>query len=181
MSQPRSVPEFLGDASVYADLKKLARRQLLRRPAGSTLDTTALVHEACIKLAAPNPDLPTDPAHRMNLAAQAMRQVLCDHARRRLVRLNAIESMDPADLAEIPVETPDTLADARRLLAIDALLTTLAKHQPERAYVFSARFFAGLSAQEVADASGMCLRTVQREWQVGKEWIRERLARQDDT
>lgn len=168
------LPDLLGQAEVYAELKQLARRQLWRQPAGATLNTTALVHEACLKLAAPGSQSPRERSHWLNLAALAMRQVICDHARRRLHRQQFVTPLDDQALAAVP--EPDTaIAEARRLLAIDALLTELAKTAPRRAYVLSARFFAGLSENETAAAAGLSLRTVQREWQLARAWLRARL------
>lgn len=170
-----AVPELLGQSDVYAELKRLARRQLHRQQQGATLNTTALVHEACLKLAGPRRSDPAEQAHWLNLAVRAMRQVLCDHARKRLLRQSHVDPAGADLIGELPDPEQQALAESRRLLKIDALLTELAEAHPRRAYVLDARFFGGLSDQETALAAGLSLRTVQREWQLAKEWLKRRL------
>lgn len=168
--------EAFASSEVYAELKRLARRQLARRPAGPTLCTTALVHEACLKLADAGDDLARARAHWLNLAALAMRQVLCDHARARLRRHGLVEAMTPEQLAALPACDQAARREAERLLAIDALLDELARHWPRRAFIASARYYAGLSDAETAAAGGLSLRTVQREWALARSWLKRRLA-----
>lgn len=175
MSRSSALPDLLGQSEVYAELKRLARRQLLRQSAGATLNTTALVHEACLKLAGPRKQDPTERAHWINLAVCAMRQVICDHARRRVHPQASLHCLDADALPPLPAPDQHALDEAKRLLQIDTLLTELSVSQPRRAYVLNARFFGGLSDQETAEAAGMSVRTVQREWQLVKAWLRRRL------
>lgn len=179
MTRSDALANLLGQQQVYAELKRLAHRQLARQPPGASLSTTALTHEACIKLAHSQGQSPGERAHWLNLAAVAMRQVICDHARQRLRRQALVESMDMADLTKlgIPHAEEQTLHEAKRLLAIDEALEELAIMHPRRAYVVSARFFGGLSELETAQAGGLSARTVQREWQVARDWLRRKLAR----
>lgn len=177
MNETVAAAQMFASGEVYAELKRLARRQLARRPAGPTLCTTALVHEACLKLADADGQrgLARVRAHWLNLAALAMRQVLCDHARARLRRHGVLEAMTPAQLAELPVGDQAACREAERLLAIDTLLAELARRWPRRAFIASARYYAGLSDAETAAAGNLSLRTVQREWALTRDWLRQRL------
>lgn len=175
MNDVVAAAEVFADGEVYGELKRLARRQLARRPAGDTLCTTALVHEACLKLSDADGEPLRARAHWLNLAAMAMRQVLCDHARARLRRHRVLESMPPDQLAALAVADQTACRQAERLLAIDALLVELAERWPQRAFIASARYYAGLSEAETAAAGALPLRTVQREWARTREWLKLRL------
>lgn len=177
MNPSSSLPELLGESGIYREMKRLARRQLMRQSSGATLNTTALVHEACLKLAGPRQQDPEEQAHWLNLAVMAMRQVLCDHARRRVHRQATLQAMSPEAMAQLPAPEQSALEEASRLLRIDALVSELRSTQPRRADVLTARFFGGLSEVETATATGLSLRTVQREWQLAKEWLRGKLER----
>ncbi|REJ86160.1 MAG: RNA polymerase subunit sigma-70 [Acidobacteria bacterium] len=162
---PRLVPV------VYEDLRRIARQQLARLRPGNTLDTTALVNEAYVKLVDSSRVAARDRGHFFAIAATAMRQILVDHVRRRTSQKRGGESA-PISLGRVEVGVD---AQAELLLAIDAALEQLARVDPRLARVFECRFFLGLGEQEAADALGVSLRTLQRDWRMARAWLRESL------
>lgn len=157
-------------AVVYADLRRLAHRQLAGQIREQTMDTTGLVHECYLRLAGAN-GTPNDCAHFFALAARVMRQVIVDYARERLAQKRGGGerpiALDDADAAE--------LREAERYAALDDALALLTRVDERRARVVECRFFAGLTEEETAAALGMGLRSVQREWQEAREWLRAEL------
>jgi RNA polymerase sigma factor (TIGR02999 family) len=156
---------------VYADLRRIARQQLARLRPGNTLDTTALVHETYLRLAAREPVRAADRNHFYAIAARAMRDILVDETRRRAAgkRGGGIRPL-PLERIELGVdEQVDTL------LAIDRALDRLAELNERLARVFECRFFAGLTEAETATALDLPLRTVQRDWMKSKAWLRREL------
>ncbi|HET6604883.1 MAG TPA: ECF-type sigma factor [Xanthomonadaceae bacterium] len=152
---------------VHQDLKRLARAQRARMPASETLSTTALVHEAYLKLRrAGHPGL-IGREHFFSLVARAMRQILIDHARSRLAEARrmdqvAIELEDAPQLAA---------AELQRVLDIDSALDGLAQHDARLAQVVLYRYFAGYSATETAELLGVTERTVNRDWHKARAWL----------
>lgn len=167
-----------GDASahellfrlVYAELRRIARRQLGGRRRGHTLDTTGLVHESYIRLVGPAAGHVQTRAHFLNLAARAMRQILCDHARRRMAEWQARDPRDPVEL------DAGERVQAEQWLRLDEALHALAGENPRAARVVECRFFAGLSEEETGAALHASLRTVQREWNRAREWLRTNMS-----
>ena len=158
---------------VYEELRRLARRQRRRGPPARSLDTTGLVHEAYLKLAA-SPDLRLeDRGHLMAVTACAMRQVLIGRARARLrAKRGAGADPLPFDERSLPVH-----AEAEQLLDLDRALARLREGDAHLARVFECRYFAGLSEEETAQALGVSLRTVQRGWLRARTWLRVELSR----
>ena len=160
---------------VYDELRAIARRELRRRQPGGTLDTTALVHEAYLKLVDRSCVRPADRAHFLGIAARAMRQVLVDHARRHAAAKRG------GDVARVTFDegavagplAADERADA--LLALDEALTRLAALSERLGRVVECRFFGGLSEQETADALGVTTRTVRRDWVKARAWLHREL------
>lgn len=157
-------------AEVYAELRRIAHRQLRDQGAQRTLNTTGLVHEAFIRLAGHEGQV-KDRGHFFALAARVMRQVVVDFARERLSQKRGggdrgmpLEGVDVAEQRQ-----------AEELLAIDAALNQLAAEHPRQAQVVECRYFAGLTEPETAEALGIGERSVQRDWQVAREWLRQRL------
>lgn len=153
---------------VYDELRRIAGWQMRRERAGHTLDATALVHEAYLRLAAGAGLRPSDRAHFLGIAARAMRQVLVDHARRQGaakrgggLRRTTITGKD------IPAEL-----DPDALLALDQALEGLEERQRR---IVEMRFFAGLEETEIAEALGVSTRTVQRDWLRARAWIYQEL------
>jgi|JRYL01.1.fsa_nt_gb RNA polymerase sigma factor (TIGR02999 family) len=152
---------------VHQDLRRLARAQRRQMEPGETLSTTALVHEAYLKLR--RVDFPglEGRAHFFALVARAMRQILIDHARSRLSEAMRMREVK-RDLDERPHEDA---ADLARLLEIDSALDELERHQPRLAQVVLYRWFAGYTPQETADLMGIHLRTVTRDWHKARAWL----------
>ena len=157
-------------AIVYADLRGLAHRQLAGQAREQTLNTTGLVHECYLRLTGAA-GTPNDRGHFFALAARVMRQVIVDYARERLAQKRGGGerpiALDDADAAE--------LREAERYAALDDALVTLGKVDERRARVVECRFFAGLTEEETAIALDIGLRSVQREWQAAREWLRSEL------
>ncbi|HLP75275.1 MAG TPA: sigma-70 family RNA polymerase sigma factor [Candidatus Paceibacterota bacterium] len=161
----RSADELL--PLVYEELRRLASARMAREPVGHTLQPTALVHEAWLRLVSDGQRTWKNRAHFFGAAAEAMRRILIENARRksRLKRggdLTRVD-IDSMDLAEA---SPDD-----KLLLIDDALQTLSREDPARAQVVVMKFFGGLTNQEVAENLGVTERTVERQWAYAKAWI----------
>jgi len=153
---------------LYADLQRLARRERRRAGGGpaETLSTTALVHEAYLKLARQN--VFESEAHFLNTAALAMRQVLVSHARNRLrAKRNPGRPLLDIDVVDILAESDE------RIVALDDALLALEQSAPRLARVVECRYFAGYSETETALALGVSERTVQRDWAMAKALLYE--------
>lgn len=159
---------------VYVELRKLARRQLHGGPPQNTLSTTALVHEAYLKLSADARWSTRDRSHFFALAARAMRHILIDHARRR-TRHKRGGSVAPLSLDSTEVPVYDR---GDELLALDQALERLAALDPELARLVEWRFFAGLSVEEVAGILEISDRTVKRQWRAARAFLYQQLATQ---
>jgi RNA polymerase sigma factor (TIGR02999 family) len=163
---------------VYEQLKRIARRQLRAEPVGHTLSTTALVHEAYLKLVDQTRVDWQDRGHFYAVASGAMRRILVDYARRyRAARRGGDADGVPAqpvplDETEIPVAER---ADA--LVALDEALDRLGRFDERQARVVECRFFGGLSEEETGAALGISQRTVAREWVTAKGWLYQELRR----
>lgn len=161
---------------IYGDLRRVAHRQLAAEPSGHTLCTTALVHEAYLRLADQTHAEWVDRAQFFAVAARTMRRVLIDYARRHCAQRRGgagrrALSLDVADDAGM-------LAVAERageLLALDEALERLALLEERLARVVECRFFAGLSETETAEALGVSQRTVARDWMMAKGWLYQEL------
>jgi RNA polymerase sigma factor (TIGR02999 family) len=164
---------------VYPDLARIAHRQLGLERAGHTLSTTALVHEAYLRLVDQTRVQWADRAHFFAVAAHVMRRVLVDHARRhradrrggphrRAIPLDALEKSGGGDLAS--VERADVL------LALDEALERLARLDARQAQVVECRFFGGFTEAETAEALGVTPRTVARDWVKAKGWLYQELS-----
>jgi RNA polymerase sigma factor (TIGR02999 family) len=156
---------------VYPDLRRLARAQLRRLRVGETLDTTALVHEAYVKLVDAERANWNDRQHFLAVASVAMRQILVDHARARL------RAKRGGGAATVPLdEVPGIVArEAHDLVELDEALRRLEAVDPRLVRVVECRYFTGLSEQETADALGVSLRTAQRDWLKARAWLRAAL------
>jgi len=156
---------------VYDELRRVARRQLSRHRRSLTLEATGLVHEAYVKLADQTHLDARDRGHFLAIAARAMRQLIVDHARRRQAeKRGGRESPLPLDGLEVAAR-----AEADHLRELDEALGRLAAHSERMARVVECRFFAGYSEEETATALDTSLRTVQREWQKARAWLRVEL------
>jgi RNA polymerase sigma factor (TIGR02999 family) len=151
---------------VYGELRRIARR-LMRREAGNhTLQTTALVHEAYLRLA--RPELPNvkSRAHFFAIAATVMRRVLVDYARAKRaakrVRADRLTFDEPCALS---FDEPELV------LVVDTALTRLSQRDQRQGRIVELRFFAGLTVEETAEVLQVSPRTVKREWQLARAWL----------
>ncbi|MEJ2481999.1 MAG: sigma-70 family RNA polymerase sigma factor [Gemmatimonadota bacterium] len=156
---------------VYEELRGLAHRQLAGERAGHTLQTTALVHEAYVRLVDDTRVTRKGRAYFFGAAARAMRQVLVDHARRHAAKKRGggarPVSLDAATLAVDEI--------ANELLDLDRALDELARRNPRHARVVECRFFGGLSVEETADALDVSPRTVKYDWALARAWLHDSL------
>jgi RNA polymerase sigma factor (TIGR02999 family) len=158
---------------VYDQLKEIARRQR-RRHDEATLNTTALVHEAFIKLAGKEDLGPRDRDHFLSIAGMAMRQILVDHARHRLAaKRGGGKATISFDAIEAALASGPGFSDAKSeaLLALDESLARLARNAERLSRVVECRFFAGLSIEETARALGTSPATVKRDWAMAQAWL----------
>jgi RNA polymerase sigma factor (TIGR02999 family) len=160
-------PQPVTSAAVYEVLHDLAHRQL-RRSSSATLNTTALVHEAWIKLARGAGDAFENRSHFLAVAAMAMRQVIVDYGRRRQAQRRGGGStpLTGSALSRVGVD-----ANVDELLAIDAALDKLATLDERLARVVEFRLFAGLEEEEIAQALGVHVRTVRRDWRKARAFL----------
>ena len=160
-------------ADVYTELRAIAARYLHRERKNHTLQPTALVHEAYLKLVGQTRVDWQGRAHFLAVAAQAMRQILVDHARRH----NAAKRCGKRH--RIAIDDNLAVESSREvdLLALEAALTKLAKLDPRQARMIELRFFGGLSIVEVAKVMGTSKRSVEREWTMVRAWLRRELSR----
>ena len=153
--------------ALYAELHAMAQRQLRQPADDETLDPTALVHEAYLKLVGQQADF-ADRAGFFAYAASAMRSVVVDYARNRMARKRG---GDLKRVAEIPEEAESSLRLDENLLALDAALERLLAVDPKLAKVVEMRYFAGLSEQEIADLMQRSERSVRRDWQKARLFL----------
>jgi RNA polymerase sigma factor (TIGR02999 family) len=158
---------------VYRELRALADRYLRNEHAADTLQPTALVHEAYIRLVAQKmPDWECR-SHFFGVAAQLMRQILVDHARRH----RSAKRGDGAPMITLDDGLAVPVAENRELIALDDALTALAQVDPRKAKVIELRYFGGLSIEETAEALEISVATVGREQRMAEAWLHRELAR----
>ncbi len=150
---------------VYADLRQLARAKMAREQPGHTLQPTALVHEAWLRLGEQRFE---NRAHFFMAAAEAMRRILIDRARRKLAAKNGAGA-DHVDAGGIEIAAP-TLKDDE-LLAVHEVLDALAAHDAQKAELVKLRYFAGFTIEETAAALGISERTAKRHWAYARAWL----------
>ena len=158
---------------VYAELRAIAGRHLARESPGHTLQSTALVHEAYFKLVGQRRVQWQNRAHFFGIAAQMMRRILVDHARRRhrdkrggtAIKLSLDEAVGVAE--------PEAEVD---LLALDAALTALSTIDPRGARIVELRFFSGLTVEETSEVLAVSSSTVKREWRIARAWLYRELS-----
>jgi RNA polymerase sigma factor (TIGR02999 family) len=157
---------------VYDELRKLARHYFAAERSGHTLQTTALVHEAYIRLVGRSPSAIENRAHFFGIAARLMRQILVDHARGRLASKRGAGCMVTLD------ESADILKNRPLdLVALDDALTELARLDERQAGIVELRFFTGLSVEDTARALDISPATVKRSWTAARLWLYRELNR----
>jgi RNA polymerase sigma-70 factor (ECF subfamily) len=152
---------------IYDELRRLAHRQLQKEPEGHTLSTTALVHEAYMRLIDQTRVQWSGRAHFMAIAATAMRRILIDRARQHGSQKRG------GPLRRVPLESVELAAEDRAevLLALDDALERLQHLNQRQAQVIACRFFGGVTEEETAEALGLGLRTVKRDWAKARSWL----------
>ena len=156
---------------VHDELHRLAHHYMRRERAGHSLQTTALVNEAYLRLVDYKRMHWQNRAHFMAAAAQAMRRILVDHARRHNIKRGA--GAEHVSLDADAVMCPDRADD---FVSLDEALTVLAERAPRKAKVVELRFFGGLSVEETAEVLRVSPITVMREWKSAKAWLYRELA-----
>jgi RNA polymerase sigma factor (TIGR02999 family) len=154
-------------ALVYDELRKLAAVRMGREAPGQTLQATALVHEAWLRLGGDQQPTRQNRAQFFAAAAEAMRRILIERARRRraLRRGGQAEKVD-LDGLELPAEMDD-----EQLLALHEALERLAEHEPPKAELVKLRFFVGLTLEEAAEVLGLSAPTAKRHWAYARAWL----------
>lgn len=159
---------------IYNELRHLAHKCLHRERPGHTLQTTALVHEAYLKLIDQRDARWQNRAHFFAIAAQAMRRILVDSARRHtaIKRGGPAENLPLDEAANVSLE-PDPI-----LLPLDEALNALAEIDPQQGRIVELRFFGGLTIEETAEVMKLSADTIKREWAMARAWLRQTLTDQ---
>lgn len=158
---------------VYSELRRMADGCLRRERPGHTLQPTALVHEAYMRLVGQDQPDYQSRAHFYGVAAQVMRQILVDHARRRTAAKRG------GGARTVPLEEAAGMVGERDdvIVALDEALSTLEKQDPEKAKLIEMRFFGGLTAEESAEVLGVPVQTVRRQLRVAQAWLQREVDR----
>ena len=162
---PQSAPELL--QQVYSQLRGLADSYLRSERPDHTLQATAVVHEAYLRIVGSGPVNWDSPSQFFAAVAEAMRRVLIDHARAR-ARVKRGGGRQRMQLVDTPVSIPD---DPEQFLQLDAAILRLAEIEPDMARVVRLRFFVGLEIEETAKVLGVSAPTVKRRWQWARTWL----------
>jgi RNA polymerase sigma factor (TIGR02999 family) len=174
LDAPQPAEELL--PLVYEELRALARARMAKEPAGHTMQATALVHEAYLRLVGDEDPGWNGRHHFFGAAALAMRRILVERARRK-GRLKHGGGRQRVTLDDVPV-TVEPPAD--ELLAVDEAVGRLEAQDPRKGRIVNLRYFAGLTAEETARVLGVSLGTVEREWRFIKAWLQVELEDQRD-
>ena len=170
--KPEALAELL--PLVYTELHRQAKRYLRREHAGHTLQTTALIHEAYLKLIDQKDVEWESRTHFFAIAAQLMRRILVDHARTKHCEKRG------GDNLKLPLEAAMLVVVDRKdvdLIALDEALTKLAKIDEQQAHIVELRFFSGLSMAEAAEVLKISRATATRDWAMAKAWLHRELTR----
>ena len=164
-------------SAVYPELHRQASRAMRRESDEVTLQATALVHEAYLRLIDQQRVEWRNRAHFFGVAAQLMRRILVDHARRRLARKRG-DGVRPLALGDNDAANPASSNEsAVDVLVLDELLERLATFDARQARIVELRYFAGLNIEDTAEALRVSPATVKREWSVARAWLRRELSR----
>jgi RNA polymerase sigma factor (TIGR02999 family) len=161
-------------AAVYAELRKVAAAKLAAERPGYTLDATALVHEAWVRLAEASVEW-RDRSHYLRTAATAMRRILVDRARARLCEKRG-GGAERADLPDLASPMPDA-----RLVELDEAVSRLAVLKPDHARLIDLRYFAGLTGDEAAAALAVSPATADRMWRYARAWLQVELGSENES
>ncbi len=161
---------------VYDELRTLARKRMSKMEPGQTMQATALVHEAWIKLAGDEERSWSDRAHFFRAAAQAMRHIMVDRARAKATRKRG-ENPEMFEIEAHGLEVADATPDERVLL-VDEMMTRMDREDPESVRVISLKFFGGLTNKEIAAMDGVAERTIERHWAYAKTRLYQLIRRE---
>jgi RNA polymerase sigma-70 factor, ECF subfamily len=164
-------------SAVYQELRNMAAHCFQREAKGNTLQPTALVHEAYMKLVDQKAVDWQGRTHFFAVAAQAMRRILVDHARQR----GAVKRGGGQKRLQLDDQLLSGFRPNDDILAVDEALSKLAQLDPRQAQLVELRFFGGLSVDEAADALGISKRAAEREWTMVRAWLRRELNENDST
>jgi RNA polymerase sigma-70 factor (ECF subfamily) len=156
---------------VYEELHRLARRYMSRERKGHTLQTTALINEAYVRLVDQRNVHWANRSHFFAISAQIMRRILIDHARRHAYAKRG-GGAQQVSLEEVAIVANEKSAE---ILRLDEALTTLAKMDPRRCHVVELRYFGGLSNEEIAGVLNVSENTVTRDWNLARAWLHQQL------
>ncbi len=162
---------------VQSELKQIARRYMKRERPDHTLQPTALVNEAYLRLIQGNSMKWQSRAHFFGIAANLMRQILVDNARRHM------QLKRGGDALRVSLTAAEALGDQKDagIIALDDALNSLAEFDSRKSKIIELRFFGGLTEEETAEALNMTLRTTQREWRLARAWLFNQLKSKDDS
>jgi RNA polymerase sigma factor (TIGR02999 family) len=173
---PRAAEQLL--PLVYDQLRRLAAQHLAGKGPGHTLQPTALVHEAYLKLVGPDPQKPWNGhVHFFAAAAEAMRRILIDHARRKHRACRGGGSKRVALDHSDDIEMVAASGGPDELLALDEALTQLAAADPRKAELVRLRYFAGLTLEQAAELLGISRATADRHWAFARAWLYDAMTR----
>ena len=171
---PQAAGELL--SLVYDELRRVAASKMARESPGQTLQPTALVHEAYLRVAGDPDSRWAGRPHFFHAAARAMRDILVEQFRRKSsLKRGGGHRKIAVEHAEIAIESP-----SEDLLALEEALQRLEREQPDQAEIVMLRYFAGLSAQETADVLGVSLSSVERKWRFIRAWLRREVSAQQE-
>lgn len=160
---------------VYDELRRIAARKMAQEPAGHTLQPTALVHEAWLRMVGDGTPKFEGRAHFFSVAAEAMRRILVDSARKR----HSLKRGGAAVRIELDESQLVQNAPSEELLAIDEALDALAAAHPQAADLVKLRYFVGMTMEEAAAALGLPLRSTGRLWTYARAWLRRKLTSEE--
>ena len=165
LGDPCDEPQLL--AAIYDELRRLARYYTRLERRDHTLNSTALVHEAYLKLVAGGHRSFEDRVHFFALASRAMRQILVDHARYRLAGKRG------AGAQKVELDAQPLMSEERpgEVVALDEAIDRLAEFAPRQAEIVEMRFFGGMTEEEIAGRLGLSVRTVRRNWSMARSWL----------
>ncbi|MSU49767.1 MAG: sigma-70 family RNA polymerase sigma factor [Opitutus sp.] len=170
--EPRAAAQLL--PLVYDELRKLAAQRLAQERPGQTLQATALVHEAWLRIAGGDPQTWNGRGHFFGAAAEAMRRILIDNARRKLAVRHG-GGLKRVDVNGGGTEVAAPVGNDDELLAVHDALDRLAVQDARKAELVKLRYFVGLTIEEAAEALGMSEATAKRDWVYARAWLRREI------
>jgi RNA polymerase sigma factor (TIGR02999 family) len=158
---------------VYEELRRLAARKMASEAPGHTLQPTALVHEAWLRLTHDDKRQWNDRSHFFAAAAEAMRRILVDSARRKQAQRHG------GNLERVAMPEMAMAGSEDQIVAVDEALEKLAQHDPQKANLVKLRYFVGMTIEEAAEALGISIPTATRHWAYARAWLATELKRED--